>query len=200
MTVQPLRAAFRRQVRDTALEVAHGLVVEHGWDGVRLGEVARLTGVSRPTLYKEFGDRQGLGEALLLQETERFLVGVAAVVEEHAADPALGLLRAVRFTLDEAARSPLLHAVLTSSRGDDAGLVPLLARSVPLLRRAVEVLVASLGPHLPDVAHEDLADTAETLVRLCVSHLVQPSADAATTSLRLARTAWRLLGLEPPAR
>lgn len=198
MTVEPLRAAFRRQVRDTALEVAHALVVEGGWDSVRMGEVARRTGVSRPTLYKEFGDRQGLGEALLLQETERFLVGVQEVVAAHAGDPSLGVLRAVRFTLDEAARSPLLHAVLTSTRGDDAGLVPLLARSAPLLRRAVEVLVEALGPHVPQVSPQDLVDSAEVLVRLCVSHLVQPSGDRETTAWRLARVCWRYLSLPEP--
>lgn len=195
VTALPLRAAFRQQVRGTALGVAHDLLVEHGWDGVRMGEVARLTGVSRPTLYKEFGDRQGLGEALLLRETERFLVGVQEVVAAHPSDPARGIRLAVRYTLDEAERSPLLRAVLTSTRSDDAGLVPLLARSVPLLRRAVQVLVAALAPHLPGTPEEDLTDAAEVLVRLCVSHLVQPTGDAATTSARLARVAERYLGL-----
>ncbi|MCW2607014.1 MAG: TetR family transcriptional regulator [Frankiales bacterium] len=195
VTAPPLRLAFRQQVRETALGVTHDLVVERGWDGVRLGEVARLTGVSRPTLYKEFGDRQGLGEALLLRETERFLVGVREVVGAHGDDPSRGIRLAVVFTLEEAARSPLLHAVLTSTRADDAGLVPLLARSVPLLRRAVEVLVDALGPQLPDTPAEDLADAAELLVRLCVSHLVQPSADVERTALRLARTACRYLSL-----
>ncbi|MCU1693354.1 MAG: TetR family transcriptional regulator [Frankiales bacterium] len=198
MTVEPLRASFRRKVRDTALDVVRALVLEHGWDGVRMGEVARRTGVSRPTLYKEFGDRQGLGEALLLQETERFLVGVQQVVADHAADPATGVLQAVRYTLDEATRSPLLHAVLTSTRGDDVGLVPLLATSAPLLRRAVEVLVAALGPLLPGTPPEVLGEVADTLVRLCVSYLVQPAGDPEETSQKLARVARRCLALPDP--
>lgn len=198
MTVEASRAAFRRQVREAALDVAAGVVVEQGWDRVRMGDVAVETGVSRPTLYKEFGDRQGLGEALLLRESERFLVGVQAVVHEHGDDPARAVLLAVRYTLDEAARSPLLHAVLTSTRSDDAGLVPLLARSAPLLRRAVDVLVGALGPHLPPQPGSDLEDAAEALVRLCVSHLVQPSGDAASTALRLGRVCWRYLGLVEP--
>ena len=89
--------------------------------------------------------------------------------------------------------------MLTSTRGDDDGLVPLLARSAPLLRRAVAVLVEAVGPHLPDVARGDLADGAEALVRLCVSHLVQPSGDVDATALRLARVAWRYLGLAEPS-
>ena len=65
MTVEPLRLTFRRQLREQALGAAHGLTVDKGWSQVRMGEVAALTGVSRPTLYKEFGDKQGLGEACL---------------------------------------------------------------------------------------------------------------------------------------
>ena len=197
MTVLPLRAAFRQQVRDVALDVARELVVAHGWSGVRMGDVAQRTGVSRPTLYKEFGDRNGLGEALLLQESERFLVGVQEQVARYPREPGRGVLEAVRYTMEEAARSPLLHAVLTSTRADDAGLVPLLARSAPLLRRSVEVLVAALGPLVP--RPQELPDAAEVLVRLCVSHLVQPSGDVASTSLRLARVACRYLGLSEPS-
>lgn len=195
MTIEPLRASYRRHVRDTALDVTRALVLERGWDGVRLADVATRTGVSRPTLYKEFGDRQGLGEALLLQEQERFLVGVRGVVEAHAGDPGVGVLEAVRFTLAEAQRSPLLHAVLTSSRRADDGLVPLLATSAPLLRRAVAVLVEALGPHLPGTPEQELAEVADTLVRLVVSHLVQPGPDPEQTAQRLARVARRCLAL-----
>ena len=47
-----------------------------------MGRVAELTGVSRPTLYKEFGDKQGLADALALGETERFVAGVVRELDE----------------------------------------------------------------------------------------------------------------------
>ena len=193
VSAEPLRVAFRRQVREHALEQAHALAVEHGWDRVRMGAVATATGVSRPTLYKEFGDKQGLGEALVLRETERFLVGVAAALRAHE-DLGAAVEAAVAYTLAEAAASPLLHAVLTATRGDDAGLLTLLTtRSAPLLHAASAVVVDVLGPRLPG-REAELAETADVLVRLVVSHLVQPADDPAGTAAHLARVAVRVLG------
>jgi Bacterial regulatory proteins, tetR family len=66
--------SFRRHLRAEAIRAAHALTVEKGWDRVRVAEVAALIGVSRPTLYKEFGDKQGLGDVLVLDEAQRFPV------------------------------------------------------------------------------------------------------------------------------
>ena len=55
MTGESLRAEFRRQVRERVLEAAYAHTVERGWDRVRVGEIAVESGVSRPTLYREFG-------------------------------------------------------------------------------------------------------------------------------------------------
>lgn len=199
MTVEPLRLAFRKQVRDRALEHARQVVVTSGWDGVRMADVASATGVSRPTIYKEFGDRQGLGEALVLQETERFLLGVQKALEAEQGDGASALVTAVLYALEEANRSPLLHAVLTSTRNDDAGLLPLLTtRSQPLLDASHEVVQQGLLTRFPDADEVAVADAADALVRLVVSHLVQPAADAEQTALRLVRIVLRNLG-EPAA-
>ena len=195
MTAEPLRVAFRRQVRERALDQARSLAVAHGWERVRMGEVALAVGVSRPTLYKEFGDKQGLGEALVRTETERFLVGVRATLDASA-DVGPGIEAAVAYALTEAARSPLLHAVLTSTRGDDAGLLALLTtRSAPLLEAASGVVVAWLRLRLPGHDPGDVEEAADVLVRLVVSHLVQSVAPPAQTAARLARAATRVLRL-----
>jgi AcrR family transcriptional regulator len=144
----PLRRRFDVSCA-RALAVTHQLTVDHGRDWVRLSEVAALTGVSRPTLYKEFGDKQGLGQALVLRETERFLVGVAAQLERHPQDLTAGIRAAVSFTLIEAEASPLLRAVLTSARGDDTLLPALTTRSAPVLEAATTMLGAWLGEQLP---------------------------------------------------
>jgi len=199
MTVEPLRLAFRRQVREQALQAAQALVVDRGWAQVRMGEVAVQTGVSRPTLYKEFGDKQGLGEALILRETERFLTGMAAVLEQHPTDIASGILAAVEYVLAEADASPLLRGILTSARAGDDDLLPLLTtRSAPVLAAATQTLVSWFGEHFPDLDREDLADSADALARLAVSHLVLPTDDRAGTARRLTRVALRCLQLDAP--
>lgn len=192
--VEPLRVAFRRQVREQALDVAHRLTLERGWDQVRVGEVAQAAGVSRPTIYKEFGNKQGIGEALVLRETERFLTGIAERLAEHEGDAGTGIATAVEFTLREAADNPLLHAVLTSTRGGAESLLPLLTtRSAPVLEAASTVLVAWFGEQFPDVAPDVLAEGVDALVRLTVSHLVLPAAPPDATARRLASLAVRFL-------
>lgn len=197
VTVEPLRLTFRRQLREQALQAAHALTVDRGWAQVRMGEVAAQTGVSRPTLYKEFGDKQGLGEALILRETARFLTGMTEVLEQHSTDIAAGILAAVEYVLAEAEASPLLRGILTSARAGDDELLPLLTtRSAPVLGAATETLVSWFRDHLPELDPEDLIDSADALARLAVSHLVLPADDRAGTARRLTRVALRCLGLD----
>lgn len=199
MTVEPLRLAFRRQVREQALGAAHTLVVDRGWAQVRMGEVATRTGVSRPTLYKEFGDKQGLGEALIMRETERFLTGIAHALEQHPTDVAAGILAAVEYMLAEAEASPLLRGILTSARDGDNEALPLLTtRSAPVLTAATHTLVSWFSTHFPELDPEDLADSADALARLAVSHLVLPAEDRSRTARRLTRVALRCLRLDLP--
>lgn len=197
MTAEPLRLTFRRQVRDQALAAARALTVEKGWSRVRMGEVAALTGVSRPTLYKEFGDKQGIGEALIMAETERFLAGISAILEAHPDDAVGGIAAAVEHVLAEADASPLLRAILISAREADNELLPLLTtRSAPVLDAATRTLVAWFDEHFPQLDPQDLADGVDTLVRLVVSHLVLPADGQAATARRLTRIALRILQLD----
>lgn len=192
--VEPMRVAFRRQVREQALEVAHQLVVEKGWDQVRVGEVATRTGVSRPTVYKEFGSKQGLGEALVRRETDRFLAGIANVLDQHTTDAEAAIAAAVRWTLAEASDNPLLHAVLTATRGGDEALLPLLTtRSAPLLEAASGALTGWFRTHFPELPERDVVEGVDAIVRLTVSHLVLPADTPEQTAEQLARVAVRYL-------
>ena len=134
-----MRERFKEHMRLAVLEAAHDLTVDRGWDRVRMGQVADRAGVSRAALYKEFGDKAGLGEAVVLREASRFLEGIRGALEAHIGDAKRGIAAAVDYTLNEAGRSPLLKAVLISNRDLDAGgqastgMLPLLTTSAPLL-------------------------------------------------------------------
>jgi AcrR family transcriptional regulator len=194
MTVDPL--AFRRQVHDNALDVAQELLLERGWDKLRFGEVAIAIGISRPTLYATFGSKEGLAEALVLRETERFLTGIGGVLEANEADPQAAVAAAVAFTFAEAGRSPVLHAILTSSRSGSDSLLPLLTtRSRPVLQAATSVLVAWYLEHFPGLAQTEVEEGVDAVVRLVVSHLVLPADDPERTPERLARLATRYLAM-----
>jgi AcrR family transcriptional regulator len=199
---ESIRVSFRRHLREEAIRAAHVLTVEKGWERVRLSEVASLIGVSRPTLYKEFGDKQGLGDALVLQEAERFLLGITAVLDAHRGAVEEAIPAAVRYTLDEAAASPLLRAVLTAPGADtprDAtGVLPLLTTSASMLGLASARLEAWLGEHFPQIGDEVVADCVDALIRLTVSYLVLPTTGSAETGCRITRVALRCLGFAGP--
>ncbi|MES2075897.1 MAG: TetR/AcrR family transcriptional regulator, partial [Pseudomonadota bacterium] len=50
-------------------------------------ELARLTGISRQTLYNEFGSRHDFAQAYVLREVEGFLLSVDGAVRAHPDEP-----------------------------------------------------------------------------------------------------------------
>ncbi|MFD5518817.1 TetR/AcrR family transcriptional regulator [Streptomyces sp. NPDC127066] len=123
----PPRVAWRRQMREQVLTVAGELASAHGWDRVRVADVADRADVSRPTIYKEFGDRAGIGRALVQRETDHFLLGVAKVLEQPGGDVAVCLRAAVSHSLAESSSTPLTSAVLDAARNNTEALLPYLA-------------------------------------------------------------------------
>ena len=177
---------FRQQVHEQALEAAERMLVADGWAKLRFGDVAAAIGVSRPSLYAAFANKEALGEALVRRETDRFLAGIHAVLEAHVAEPPTAVREAIAYTFAEAERSPVLHAVLTSSQD---GLLPFLTtRSRPLLDAASAVLGDWLIAHTA-VDPQDVAEGVDVLVRLVVSHLVLPADDPTRTPDKVARVA-----------
>jgi AcrR family transcriptional regulator len=184
--VYPVNEAFRRQVRERALDVARRLTVERGWQQVRFVEVADEVGVSRPTMYSEFGSKAGLGEALVLAETTAFLTGIIDELAGHTQDLAGAAKAALGFTLVTATQNPLLHGVLTNA-GDSDLLLLVTSQSGPVLPVAVEVLTTWFGEHFPAVPAQLLTELIEALVRLTLSHLIQPTHDLQETQAMLER-------------
>lgn len=183
--------SYRDDVRERAVEAAHTMLLAKGWDKVRFGAIAEAIEVSRPTLYATLGNKEGLAEALVLRETDRFLAGTAQALAAHEDDPFTAIRAAVAFTLAEAERNPVLHAILTSTRGGSESLLPMLTtRSGPVLQAATEMLVAWFGPRFPGA---QVAEGIDALVRLVVSHLVLPAEDPSGTPDRLADLAMRYL-------
>ena len=181
-----MNEAFRRQVRERALEVARRLTVDRGWQQVRFVEVADEVGVSRPTMYSEFGSKAGLGQALVLAETTAFMTGIIDTLGAHTDDLATAAKAALEYTLVTASQNPLLHGVLTNA-GDSDLLLLLASKSGPVLPLAVSVLADWFGQHFPEVPDQLLSELIEALVRLTLSHLMQPTHDIPQTLGMLAR-------------
>jgi AcrR family transcriptional regulator len=197
-----MRERYREHVRTAVVEAAHDLIADRGWERVRMGEIAEAVGISRALLYKEFGDKPGLGEAVVLREAARFIEGIEGVLAHHDADAARGLAASVEFVLEEAENSSLLRAVLIANRDSSptaTGILPLLTTSAQLLELASNSLARWLMAHVPGVQADDVADAAEALVRLTVSHLALPTMSRKDTSRKITEVGLRYLGLSVEA-
>lgn len=185
-TATEIRAQARSQLHEAFLDAAQDITVASGWHRVRMNVVAAQVGVSRQTLHAEFGTRDALGQALIMRETERFLDGVAECLRRHPRKLATAVSDAVGYTLLRAAEDPLLHTVLTSARGGDDSLLPLLTtRSEPVLHAASAALREYADEHYPHLDPERVAAVVDNVVRLTVSHIVLPADPAHVIAGRL---------------
>jgi AcrR family transcriptional regulator len=189
-----------RTTRDALLDAAYDAVVAGDWARTRMLDVASAAGVSRQTLYNEFGSKDALAQALALREAERFIEGSQRFLDESGpAGPADAIAAASEWTLREAAENPLLKAALTS---DDGGLLSFLTTRGERLHDAARASIADyLREHWPELPGADVDLAAETVSRLTVSYLLLPSdapdASADAVAARLALVADRLLSKGP---
>lgn len=187
------REISRARLRDTLVAAARDLTVANGWDSVRMVDVAGAAGVSRQTVYNEFGGRAGLAEAVAVREIESFVAGVRTQLFAHE-DTRAAAYAAVLHTLREAAGNALVRAILTSARGGADELLPYLTtRSAAVLALAGEVVAAWAREHRPEASAEAVHLAGDSVVRLTISHIMSPADTAEATAATLADVFVRLL-------
>ena len=169
---RPYRDEAHRRMRDAALDAAAEEVVARGWRGLQVQTVATRVGVSRQTLYKTFGDKHGLSQALVLRHAGRILDDIARAID--AEDSLRDRWAAVvATTLAAAEGDPLVKAVLLSDSSDE--FLPLLtSRGAPVLDLAQQQVTALVLARHPELDPTRVATAAEALTRLTLSHLVLP--------------------------
>ena len=137
----PYSLAARELLRNTLLDAACHELQTRRWTDITMADIAVAAGVSRQTLYKEFGSREEFAQVLVLREAERFLDAVEHAVSAHLDDPAKALGAAFDLFLTAAAENPLLRAIV-SEEGAEELLALLTTHGKPLVERAAERLTA----------------------------------------------------------
>jgi AcrR family transcriptional regulator len=188
------RESNRARLRQALIRAARDLTVQHGWESVRMVDVATAVGVSRQTVYNEFDGRAGLAEALAVSEVRHFAQRVRTKLFENGADVRAAGYAAIVLTLDEAARNPLVKAILTSSRGGADELLPYLTtRSQIVLTEAGGVLHEWAATYLTDTPADVVDQAVDAVIRLTVSHIMLPSDSPEASATALAGVFVRLL-------
>jgi AcrR family transcriptional regulator len=182
-------------MRQRIVQAAVSLTAEVGWARVTMATVADRVGVSRQTVYNEVGTKPGLAEAMILHELDRFLGVVNLAFDAHP-DDLVGAIRAAsRDVLVLAKDNPLLHAVVSATHGADTELLPLLTTHAESLLAAAKVVIADrIEGYDVGLDEEHLEAAIDMVVRVVLSHVMQPSAPPERTADDLAWIATRVLG------
>lgn len=180
--------------RERIVEAAVAMTTESGWSGVTMAALAERVGVSRQTVYNEMGSKEGLAEAVILRELARFLAVVESAFEQHP-DVLVDAIRAATYGVLELARdNRLLHAVVSATHGADTELLPLLTtHSHSLLGVAKTVVTERVAPYDLGLDGERLEVAIDVVVRVVLSHVMQPSGTPEATADGIAWLAGRAL-------
>jgi AcrR family transcriptional regulator len=167
----------KASLREALLDAATDLLPDRGYAALRMADVAARAGVSRQTVYNEFGNKAALTQAVALRTASEFLDGIRRRFE--TADGLLaGIHHAVVYTIEHARENRLVAAALGTEAGED--LLPLLTtKGEPILTAAAELAAGQYRELEPGLSAESAALLAETAVRLSLSHLVLPTHSAA---------------------
>ena len=149
---EPLRARRRRELRQQLSDVATRMFLEHGFDAVRVVDVARACGVTEKTVFNHFATK----ESLLADRWDAQIEALRTQLSDPSVPPvdaALDVLeRELDFLQSEADRA-------TEATGDAARALADLLRFSDLVR-STPSLVAHLREaldHLGDAATTALA-------------------------------------------
>ncbi|MGW1513496.1 TetR family transcriptional regulator [Streptomyces sp. NPDC002394] len=187
------RESVRSLLREQVLDAAYRLVAADGWGGLRMAGIARAAGISRQTLYNEFGSKEAIGQALVQRELEGFLLGIQRELDAHRGQLEEAAAAGVGYTLQQAVDNPLIKGVLLAARGgEDDLLAYLTTRPEPVFGTAMTMLDAYATEAWPDVDEESRGLAVETIVRLTVSHIVQPVGPPEESARRIARITARI--------
>jgi AcrR family transcriptional regulator len=174
---QPYPVAARELLRSSLLDAACEELRQRRWADVTMAEVALAAGVSRQTLYKEFGSREEFAQALVLREADSLFEAVERAMRDNHERPAGALEAAFDVYLTAAAENPLVRAVVS---GDGAAelLTLLTIHGKPLLERSSGRLKGLLQAGWPLMRDEDAELLSECLVRLAISYAALPKGPA----------------------
>jgi len=181
-------------MRERVIDAAVLLTADVGWSAVTMARLADEVGVSRQTVYNEIGSKPRLAEAMILRELERFLGVVSVAFDDNPTDLVAAIRAASRQVLEDAQDNALLHAVVSATHGADTELLPLLTTHAESLLDAAKVVVSSrVTPYGITLTEAELDAAIDMVVRVVLSHVMQPTDTPAKTADDIAWIAQRVL-------
>lgn len=176
-------------VRERLLDATHAAIEQAGWASVTMSGIAGAAGVSRQTVYNEFGTKHGLAEHLALRELQRFLAVVRRRLEAES-DVVDGIRSACEGVLLLGEESLLIRTMVGTAAADrDHDFLTILTtESGEIVDAAVMVVRQTIDELYPPTGldADRLGVVVEAVVRLVLSALTRPSAPPARAAADIA--------------
>lgn len=169
----PYAEASRVLLRHSILDGMRELLLIKDWSSITLSDVARSAGISRQTIYNEFGSRQGLAEGYAMRLADRLVDAVVHAINTNVGDIHAAFLQGFRMFFSESASDPLVISLLTGVAKPDL-LQIITIGSGPIIMHCSSRLTEAFLDSWVEVSEEDAGVLARAIVRLAMSYVSMP--------------------------
>jgi AcrR family transcriptional regulator len=169
----PYAEASRVLLRDSILDGMRELLLIRDWSSITLSDVAKAAGISRQTIYNEFGSRQGLAQNYALRLADRLVDQIEDAIGGNVGDIYAAFLQGFRDFFAESASDPLVISLLTGTTKPDL-LQLITTDSAPIITRCSARLTETFMDSWVRTSEEDAGVLARAIVRLAMSYVSMP--------------------------
>jgi AcrR family transcriptional regulator len=169
----PYAEASRVLLRDSILDGMREMLLRRDWSSITLSDVAKAAGISRQTIYNEFGSRQGLAQGYALRLADRLVDQIEDAIGGNTGDIYAAFLQGFRDFFAESAADPLVISLLTGTTKPDL-LQLITTDSAPIITRCSERLTETFMHSWVRTSEEDAGVLARAIVRLAMSYVSMP--------------------------
>lgn len=163
----------RDSLRDTVLDAMRQELLTKDWSAITLSDVARTAGVSRQTIYNEFGSRKGLAQGYALRLATRLVDDVSTAIDGHVGDLHAAFLDGFRSFFTDSAADPLVMSLLSGGAKPDL-LQIITTDSGPIITQCSARLTAAITGSWVRVDEVEAGVLARAIVRLAMSYVSMP--------------------------
>lgn len=165
--------ATKALLRASLLDGMRGLLRNGDWSTVTMTDVAAAAGVSRQTVYNEFGSRLGLAQAYATRLTDEFCTVVTDAVHRNVGEVRNALREGFSNFFVISASDPLVQSLLRGEAKPD--LLRLITTDAsPLITRASDQLSAMLQQSWLRVDPTDAHRVGRAISRMALSYIAMP--------------------------
>lgn len=165
--------ASKALLRNSLLDALHDLLTDRDWSAITMTHVAKAAGVSRQTVYNEFGSRYGLAQAYALRIAGTFAAHVGAAIEANVDDVHAALYAGFSDFFELSAEDPMIRSLLAGDANTDL-LKLITTDAAPLITTASETLTQSFVSSWLNLTETDAVRIARAVTRMAISYVAMP--------------------------